>query len=392
MQILELPNPSEAEQQHSQQLIALIKNEIVQNQGWISFSRYMALALYAPGLGYYSAGLQKFGEAGDFITSPEVSPLFAQSLAGPVAEVLSVMEQPRLIEFGAGSGILAAGLLQALMDKNCLPEEYLIIELSAELRQRQQQTLQALIPGYFAQVRWLDSLPETRVNAVVLANEVLDAMPVERFVKTSQGIEILGVSWDQDHFRLESRPATGALKQAVLNIEQENGFVFPAGYSSEINLHIRPWLQSIAKILEQGAVYLIDYGYPRSEYYLPDRTTGTMMCYYRHRTHDDALCYPGLQDITAFVDFTEVAEAALASGFEVEGFTSQGNFLLACGIGELVEAQSSKDSRLQLAHIQQMKTLTMPEEMGERFKVMGLNYKLENILPGFGLRDYRYRL
>lgn len=392
MQILELPKPSDVEQQHSAQLIALIKNEIAANQGWISFSRYMELALYAPGLGYYSAGLQKFGEAGDFITAPEVSPLFAQALARPVAEVLATMDQPRLIEFGAGSGILAAGLLQALTAKNSLPDEYLIIELSAELKQRQQQTLQALVPEYYARVHWLDALPETKLNAVVLANEVLDAMPVERFIKTVQGIESLGVVWDNNHFCLKSAPAAELLRQAVRHIEVENNFIFPVGYSSEINCHIRPWLRATANILNQGAVYLIDYGYPRSEYYLADRAAGTLMCYYRHRTHDDALCYPGLQDITAFVDFTDVAESALDCGFDVDGFTTQGNFLLACGITELVEAQSSSDEKQQLILLQQMKTLTMPEEMGERFKVMGLNYKLDRMLPGFDFRDYRHRL
>ncbi|MDH5485321.1 MAG: SAM-dependent methyltransferase [Gammaproteobacteria bacterium] len=392
MQILELPKPSDIEQQHSEQLIGLIKNEIAASQGWISFSRYMELALYAPGLGYYSAGLQKFGEAGDFITAPEVSPLFAQSLAVPVAELLATMEQPRLIEFGAGSGILAAELLRALAAKNSLPDEYLIIELSAELKHRQQQALQALVPEYCARVRWLDSLPQIKLNAVVLANEVLDAMPVERFIKTEQGIEVLGVTWDEDRFRLQPATATESIRQAVEYIEVENEYVFPVGYSAEINLHIRPWLAAIANILNQGAVYLIDYGYPRSEYYLPDRAAGTLMCYYRHRAHDDALCYPGLQDITAFVDFTDVAESALSCGFDVEGFTSQGNFLLACGITERVEAGSSSDERQQLLLVQQMKTLTMPEEMGERFKVMGLSYGLDRLLPGFDFRDYRHRL
>ncbi|MCW9014115.1 MAG: SAM-dependent methyltransferase [Gammaproteobacteria bacterium] len=392
MQKLDLPEPSEDEKKHSQKLVTLIRHEIEAAGGWLDFARYMELALYAPGLGYYSAGLQKFGAHGDFITAPEVSPLFAQTLANPVAEVLSNMPAGDVIEFGAGSGVMAADLLAALKNQQSLPARYLIIELSAELRHRQKQTIAARVPELLSRVHWLSELPEQPVKAVVLANEVLDAMPVQRFVKQDGDIQALGVAWAKDGFTFKTQTADEKLQQAVVAIEQETGRPFSAAYSSELNLNITPWLQSIADVLSQGAVYLIDYGYPRAEYYSPERQMGTFMCYYRHRALDEPFWYPGLLDMTAFVDFTAVAEAALQTGFEVEGFTSQGNFLLDSGLAQLVEKQQTENIQQQLQIAQQMKTLTLPTEMGERFKVMGLSKNLAEIIPGFKLRDYRNRL
>lgn len=392
MQKLDLPEATAEEKQHSQKLVEQIRHQIKQAGGWIEFSRYMESVLYAPGLGYYSAGQQKFGEAGDFITSPEVSPLFAQTLAKPVAEILSVLESGNVIEFGAGSGRLASDLLQELQQKQCLPETYFIIELSAELRHRQQQTLKTEIPQLYNRVQWLDHLPDQTLNAVVLANEVLDAMPVQRFIKTDQGVQSLGVSIQNDEFCFVEQVADQVIRQSVQNIEQDLGRELNHNYSSEINLNIRPWLQSISDVLNQGAVYLIDYGYPRSEYYSVERYMGTMMCYYRHRALDDVFYLPGLIDITAFVDFTAVAEAGLEAGFDVNGFTSQANFLINCGLAQRVEHQMSNQIKTHLPLVQQMKTLTLPSEMGERFKVMGLNKNLDMILPGFEVRDFRNRL
>lgn len=392
MRELNLPEPSQEEKQHSQKLVKLICDEIKAAGGWIDFARYMELALYAPGSGYYSAGTQKFGEQGDFITAPEVSPLFAQTLANPVSQVLQSMGGGDVIEFGAGSGVLAADLLQALKNKNVLPEHYLIVELSAELKQRQKQMIEQRLPELMDRIIWLDSLPENPVKAVVLANEVLDAMPVQRFIKTEMGIESLGVSCLDGVLVLQNKKASNKLNQSVKNIEKDPGNELQQGYISEINLNIKPWLQSIEQILQQGAVYLIDYGYPRSEYYLPERYMGTLMCYYKHRAHDSVLWNPGLQDLTAFVDFTAVAEAALDAGFDVNGFASQANFLLNTGLPQLVESQMSDDLKKHLPLVQQMKTLTLPSEMGERFKVMGLSKNLEILMPGFELRDARDRL
>ena len=392
MQKIDLPEPSIEEKQHSQKLLAYICQQIEIAGGWIDFARYMELALYAPGLGYYSAGQQKFGEAGDFITAPEVSPLFAQTLAKPVAEVLSSMQNAHIIEFGAGSGKLAADLLIELQQRQSLPEKYLIVELSAELKHRQQQTLQQKIPQLFDRIQWLDGLPERPLNGVVLANEVLDAMPVQRFVKTEQGVQALGVSCINSALSFAVQAASQNLLQSIEHIEQDLQCEFSVDYTSEINLNIKPWLQAVSDGLNQGAVYLIDYGYPRSEYYSIERHMGTMMCYYRHRALDDVFYLPGLLDITAFVDFTAVAEAGLDAGFEINGFTSQAHFLINCGLAQRVEQQMSDDIKTQLPLVQQMKTLTLPSEMGERFKVMGLNKNLDMILPGFEMRDFRNRL
>ena len=392
MQKLDLPEPSIEEQQHSDKLLQHIGQQIEVAGGWIDFAHYMQLALYTPGLGYYSAGQQKFGEAGDFITSPEVSPLFAQTLAKPVADVLSSMQNACIIEFGAGSGKLAVDLLIELQQQQMLPEKYLIIELSAELKHRQQQILQQKIPQLFDRVQWLDSLPDQPLNAVVLANEVLDAMPVQRFVKTRQGVQALGVGRENNALNFATKAASQNLLQSVEHIEQDLQREFAADYISEINLNIEPWLQSVSDALNQGAVYLIDYGYPRSEYYSIERHMGTMMCYYRHRAVDDVFYSPGLMDITAFVDFTAVAEAGQQAGFDINGFTSQANFLINCGLAQRVEQQMSEDIKEQLPLVQQMKTLTLPSEMGERFKVMGLNKNLDMILPGFEMRDFRNRL
>lgn len=392
MQKLELAEPSMDEKQHSSRLVEVIKQEINQAGGWIDFARYMGLALYAPGLGYYSAGQQKFGEQGDFITAPEISPLFSQAMANPVVNILAAMGGGDVLEFGAGSGAMVAECLYALQQKKYLPERYLIVELSAELRERQKQTIKARVPELIDRVHWLDQLPKEKIKAVVLANEVLDAMPVQRFVIEQGQIKCLGVAIRDGRLVLKSTEADNSLKQQLGHIENNLGRKFSDGYSSEINSNIRPWLQSIADVLQQGAVYLIDYGYPQSEYYLPERTMGTLMCYYQHRAHDDALWFPGLQDITAFVDFTCVAEAAVQSGLEVAGFTSQANFLLDAGLPHLVEQQMQDDVQQQLKLVQQMKTLTLPSEMGERFKVLGLTKNLQQFIPGFAYRDYLQRL
>lgn len=388
MLALDLPEPTEDEKQHSAKLVARIIQEIDQSTGWINFAEYMQLALYSPGLGYYSAGQQKFGEAGDFITAPELSPLFAQTLAQSVSRILASMEQSCVIEFGAGSGALACGLLTGLERLGQLPEQYLIIELSAELQQRQQQQIAQQAPKLLDRVMWLDQLPVQGLNAVVIANEVLDAMPVRKFIKQDGIICDLGVSHEAGQLKLVTTEATAELKRAVQAIEQGIGRAFDEAYQSEVNLNIGPWITSIYSMLDTGVVLLIDYGYPRSEYYLPERSMGTSMCYFRHRTHDNPLWYPGLQDITAFVDFSEVAQQAHAAGFDLYGYSSQANYLLDSGLPQVMEAYFSEDSRQQLQLVQQVKTLTLPTEMGERFKVMSLTKNYSEDFPGFGLRNY----
>ncbi len=391
MQTLDLPTPTTDEVTQSQKLSELIKQKIIDAGGWIDFELYMQLALYAPGLGYYSGGAEKFGEQGDFITSPEVSPLFAQTLAGPVSQLIKKIPDAKIIEFGAGSGKLAADILLALQKLGLLPEYYLIIELSAELQLRQRETIKRLAPGLLDRVQWLTELPDNSVNVIVLANEVLDAMPVQRFSIKNKKINQLGVEIVDSNLRLKYQAADANLTEKVKALGID--FDIPdAEYCSEINLFIEPWLKSLSQCINKGAVYLIDYGYPRSEYYSQDRHMGTFLGYYRHRSIDAPLWYPGVQDLTAFVDFTEVAEAAIEHSFDVDGFTSQGNFLINSGLAELLENSQTDNEiqRLQLA--QQMKTLSLPGEMGERFKVMALSKGLDENAPGFEVRDFRYRL
>jgi len=401
MQTLNLPEPGTDEIEQSQMLVEVIKKDIREAGGWIDFERYMQLALYAPGLGYYSGGAQKFGEQGDFMTSPEVSPLFAQSLANPISALTNKIPEVNIIEFGAGSGKLAAELLLSLQKKESLPEKYFIIELSAELQQRQRNTLYQIAPDLLTHVEWLEKLPESRVNAIVIANEVLDAMPVKRFRLHNKNIESLGVEINpgvelsegeeknNQQLALSYRKANESLTEKIQQLAIKND---GNAYSSELNTNIKPWVRSLDQCLEVGAVYLIDYGYPRSEYYSEDRHMGSFLGYYRHRSIDAPLWYPGLQDLTAFVDFTEVAEAAIENNFDVDGFTSQGNFLLNAGLAEIVENTSAQSEIQRLQIVQQMKTLSLPGEMGERFKVIGLSKGLKENMPGFEMRDFRYRL
>ena len=391
MQTLDLPTPTADEAEQSQKLCEHIKQKIAEADGWIDFEQYMQLALYASGLGYYSGGLQKFGEQGDFITSPEVSPLFARTLARPVASLLKKITNGRIIEFGAGSGKLAADLLQALQVLNQLPDEYLIIELSAELQQRQRQTIEQQVPELSGRVRWLTRLPEKSLNAIVIANEVLDAMPVKRFLLEDHKVKLLGVEVCDNELMLSYKNADSEFTDKVNQLEINTHYTGSA-YTSEVNLHIIPWIRSLSQCINQGAVYLIDYGYPRSEYYSQDRHMGTFMGYYRHRSMDAPLWYPGLQDLTAFVDFTEVAEAAIENDFDVDGFTSQGNFLINAGLADVVEKITTETEMQRLQIMQQMKTLSLPGEMGERFKVLGLSKGMDENIPGFELRDFRYRL
>ncbi|MBI5450440.1 MAG: SAM-dependent methyltransferase [Gammaproteobacteria bacterium] len=389
-----LPAPPVEAQRLSEQLVAYIADEIRRSGGSIPFARFMELALYAPGLGYYSAGSDKLGQAGDFVTAPEISPLFSRALARQCAEVLAQCGGS-ILEFGAGSGVMAAEMLQALSQAGQLPDQYLILDVSADLRQRQQQLLTQRVPELMDRVRWLDHLPAS-FRGVMLANEVLDAMPVHRIHWRAEGPQQLRVALDVHGTLAWAHGAvTEPRLQAAINVITTTcaGSFSGDEYVSEINLAAQDWLASVAESLERGALLLIDYGFPRHEYYHPDRCSGTLMCHYRHRAHDDALWWPGLQDITAHVDFTAVAEAAVAHGLTVAGYTSQAHFLLDCGLMQLLSEQVSDDDlRGQLELAQQIKKLTLPHEMGELFKVMALTRGMTSPLTGFTSRDQRGRL
>ena len=387
-----LPEPDSAAKTWSIALCAQIEEQCNRSRGWIPFSEFMQMALYAPGFGYYSSDLRKFGAEGDFITAPEVSPLFAQCIARQLADVLAAMAKPKVLEFGAGSGVMAADMLLELEQLELLPEQYLILELSASLKQRQQETIKNKAAHLLDRVVWLDALPAEKFNGVVVANEVLDAMPVECFRINNGAVESLHVHCKNNELSSEYKAADESIEAAVRTIEERIETTLPDDYCSEFNPAIAGWLQSIEAVLEQGMVLLIDYGYAAAEYYHEERQSGTMMCHYQHRAHADPLWYPGLQDITAFVDFTDVAYSAVDAGFDVSGYTSQAMFLLGAGLDELHQQQVTDDIKNQVILSQQIKTLTLPSEMGERFKVMALTKNYDEPLRGFIMQDLRGRL
>ncbi len=319
-----LPEPDKVSAEHSHKLAVEIKQIIMEKGGAIPFSEFMNLALYAPAMGYYVAGQVRFGAEGDFVTAPELGDVFGRCLARQVSQVLSAIDgESDVLEFGAGSGRLAVSLIKELEHLDVLPERYLILETSPDLQQRQKQTIRQQAPQHVERFVWLDSMPEQAINGVVLANEVLDAMPVEMFAVDEQGsAQQCLVTVAEDGFQWGSRQADAKLAEQIAQMD------LPAGYNSELNPAVDGWIAMLAEELEQGVVLLIDYGFPRHEYYHPQRTAGTLMCHYRHHSHSNPLMLVGIQDITAHVDFTAVAEAAIAAKLDVLGFTTQANFLL----------------------------------------------------------------
>ncbi|MEJ2383476.1 MAG: SAM-dependent methyltransferase [Xanthomonadales bacterium] len=356
--------------------------------GEISFARFMEMALYEPGLGYYSAGLHKLGAAGDFVTAPELGDVFGACLARQAREVASGTGDWDILEIGAGSGRLAATVLREL-DAADLPRRYAILERSADLRAVQRKTLADAVPDRFERVTWLDRPPTESWRGLVLANEVLDALAVERFEIRDGDVRQLCVRATDDGFRWSTRAAPAALEAQVRHLEADIGAPFADGYRSEIQLHLPAWLDSVTERLEQGLALFIDYGYPRREYYRAERRDGTLMCHYRHRAHDDVFFWPGLQDLTAWVDFTALAEAADRCGLDVDGYTSQAMFLAGCGLESVLENRMTANGAALAAEVRQ---LTLPGLMGERFQVMGLGRGLEREPRGFSLLDLRYRL
>ncbi len=382
---MSLPIPDDESKMLSDALLSLIKAEIQQN-GLISFSRFMDLALYAPTLGYYRNALKKFGKEGDFVTAPEISPLFSQCIANQCAQVLKTLQGGDILEFGAGTGVMAADILLALKEKNQLPDHYYILEISGFLQSVQRNTIAKKIPDCLDRVVWLDTLPEKQINGVVLANEVLDAMPVHQFT-FQNGVKECGVTVKDDALVPCILEKTNPL---LIQEIEKYAIDFANGYTSEINLYLSGWIASIGKMVSQGLVLIMDYGFPRAEYYHPDRSMGTLMSHYRHYAHDQVLLYPGIQDITAHVDFTAVAESAVENGFEVAGFTHQAAFLMNSGLLTLV--QETSDEKTRFLRNQQVLQLTLPSSMGEFFKVMGLTKNIEIDLMGFQTMNQLSRL
>jgi SAM-dependent MidA family methyltransferase len=385
-----LPEPSAELKKLSDCLCKRIREELG-NDGMIPFSRFMEMALYEPGLGYYSAGLHKLGESGDFITAPELGPLFAACLARQVAEVATELGNYDILEIGAGTGQLAIDLLQSL-PADRLPRRYRVLERSADLRRVQQDRIVAALPELADRVEWLDRPPGEDWQGVLVANEVLDALAVERFRIGDDGVEQLCVALEGDRFCWSRRTAPAELRQAVAHTMASSNIELQPGYRSEINVHLADWLGAVTGRMARGLALFIDYGYPRREYYLAERSDGTLMCHYRHRAHDDVFFWPGLQDITAWVDFTALAEAADIHELDVEGYSSQSMFLIACGLDRVLAEHALADTDGGLAINSQARQLTLPGMMGEKFQVMGLGRGLTTPLTGFSLQDLRYRL
>ena len=387
-----LPVPDQDALIQSEKLIERIKQALRKQGGVISFDEYMNMVLYEPGLGYYSAGSRKFGSEGDFVTAPELSPIFSQCLANQCAEILNELGSGTILELGAGTGAMARDILLELEKQNSLPDNYLILEVSADLKQRQQDELKETIPHLLERVVWLDALPKEGISGVILANEVLDALPVKRFKKLATGFKEMKVGLGVDQFVWVESDAEDKLLNSLRRLEDNLLTSFPENYISEINLQLEQWLNGIEEALNKGVMLFIDYGYSAAEYYHPERMDGSLLCHYRHRVHADPFYYPGLQDITSSANFTAIAECADSIGLHVSGYTNQTYFLFGCGLEDLLADMNQLEIKAQTKIAQQVRVLTMPEEMGERFKVMALTKDYDNVLKGFALMDQRVRL
>ena len=390
-QRLSLPVPDAASAAHSARVADYIRQRIIAAGGSISFAEYMQHALYAPGLGYYAAGTAKFGATGDFVTAPEVSSVFGRVVARQCAEVFAEVEQAAVLELGAGSGKLAVDLLRALAELHALPKRYAILEVSADLRERQERFLKSEIPEHLDRCIWVDGLPEEH-RGIIIANEVLDALPVERFVRRADGVGQLCVSIEADEFIFVERPAPEILANSVALVEEELGHVLPIGFVSDISLGAPGWVADIAGALRHGVAFLIDYGVSRREYYAAERSAGWLRCHFRHHAHDDPLILPGIQDLTAWVDFSSVAGAAVEHGLEVAGYVTQAQFLLGGGLDREFENFSELPLDAQLKLSGQVKLLTLPQEMGENFKCLGLSRGMAFTPSAFGFADRTQRL
>jgi SAM-dependent MidA family methyltransferase len=389
-----LPELDAAAAAHAARVARALHDAIDAAGGALPFDAYMELALYAPGLGYYAAGAHKLGAGGDFVTAPELTPLFGRALARQLAPSLqgsASEDAPVLLELGPGSGALACDLLLELDALGAAPARYLLLETSPELRERQRARIARLPPALAARAAWLDALPVAPLRGAIIANEVLDALPCERFVQRDGGTQELAVVRDGAGLTLIERAARPTLADAVHALERARGARFADGYQHELRTRLPPFVATLAGRLAQGQLLFIDYGLDRRALYASERSMGTFRAFHRQRALDDALFRPGLCDLTAWVDFTAVAEAATGAGLELAGYTSQAQFLLGCGIAELAAAEGPEALALARASSAVQK-LTLPAEMGESFKAIGFTRGAVAALPGFSLRDLAHLL
>ena len=386
----------------SHTLLQQILSAIAANQGSISFADYMERALYTPELGYYSSDAQKFGPQGDFVTAPEISSLFSQCIAKQYEQIANHVAEASILEIGAGSGQMACDIILALAKNNHLPTQYFILEKSKNLQERQKQKLATLCPEHQNRVQWIDTLPKSGFKGLIVANEVLDAMPVHRFqIQNHQAYELRVVE-NQGQLTEKAFPWDHPFLEPL--IARAKSQHWPSPYSSEINLNVQAWMQDLSACLRQGVILLIDYGFPASEYYHPDRSMGTLMCHHRHSAHTDPFVDPGLHDITAHVDFSAIAEAAQTTGLELLGYTHQAAFLLGCGIHADASASAGAntptagidtalaDSKKQIMQHHALQQLLSPAEMGELFKVIALGRGMDTPLMGFDWLDLQHKL
>lgn len=381
-----MPALQEAQLTQVAAMRSALRRRIAERGGWIAFDEYLEQVLYAPGLGYYSAGAAKLGAAGDFSTAPEISPLFGACIARQCAPLLR--EGGALLELGAGTGVLAEVLLSRLAAVAALPAHYFILEISADLRDRQRTLLSRLPPELYARVQWLDAMPKSALRGVILANEVADALPFQCFQVHADGYDERGVALDAEgNPSWARRTASAALQAEIARLADSLARPLAVGYCGELCMRVGPWVASLAASLESGGILLFDYGLGRQELYHPQRDAGTLRCHFRHRAHEDPFLHPGLQDISAWVDFTRVAEAATAAGLDIAGYCTQAAFLLGAGIDAELAAATSALDRARSAS--EARSLLMPSEMGETFKAMLLTRGAIPALDAFRVQDLR---
>tara|TARA_Y100001001_G_scaffold46261_1_gene41470 strand:+ start:146 stop:1315 length:1170 start_codon:yes stop_codon:yes gene_type:complete len=371
----------------------LVREQLIQHintrDGWISFEEFIDFVMYKPGLGYYSAGAEKIGHSGDFTTAPEISKLFGMALANQITPILDHYQSPSIIEIGAGTGKLAFDIMTQLNDYQVNFDRYYILELSADLKQRQQSMLSHLPTKTLNKIVWLDSIPVDSIDGVIIANEVIDALPFTRFKTQNGQVYELGISVEDNQLIEQPRLADEMLSNTVDSIAKEIGMTFQDGYTSEIRINFGSWFRTIESMLSSGSIFFVDYGYSRQEYYDEERTNGSMICHYRNVAHEDPLSNLGIQDISASVDFSQLADVALQRNIEVGFFTSQADFLINAEILGVIE--SVIDEGLKMRLTQEVKQLLLPNQMGEVFKCMLLN---KNINPDNfdGIKDLRHTL
>ena len=386
----DLPTPDDASFNHSSIVLEELAKKINTNEGWINFADFMQFILYEPGLGYYSSGTRKLGTGGDFTTAPEISNFFGVCLADSVIKILHSCPEPMILEIGAGSGQLAFDILTRLDNQGFVPNQYYILELSADLKDRQQRLLAKLPNNLLEKVTWLDSLPENFITGIILGNEVLDAMPCRRFRIQDEEIYEIGISCTNQKLIEQDKLADEIIKDSVHKIEKELNRKFANGFISEIRPDYKHWFTTLSSSLVYGAIMFIDYGCSRGEYYSADRSTGTLVCHYQNTAHYDPLFLPGVQDLSAWVDFSLVADVGLEHGFKVESYTSHRDFLLSAGILKLVDQISDQNKRFKIN--QAVKQLLLPSQMGDTFKFMLLSKNCMIEESFMEARDFRYLL